>query len=197
MDATCQNDRLESLLAAATCTASVAMKKWTEGHVSLTMDHLAQVPLEEAMDYANVADDLLTMVVFNIEGSLNGQLLLTFDNENGRALANSLIGKKAPDEGEQWSPLEVSAIMETGNILASAYVNELTRLTGEKLTPSAPNFLQDFGASVLGQAIMAQAMFSDEINICKTKFEFDSREMDWSVYFFPSQEFMSSLRASL
>ena len=60
--------------------------------------------------------------------------------------------------------------METGNILGCAYVNALTRLVGTDLRPSAPYFIQDFGASVLEQALMTQAAAGDSLLLCDIGF---------------------------
>ncbi len=77
------------------------------------------------------------MVVMTLDGELGGSLILMFDEVNGRQLAASLLGREAGTEPE-WSELEKSALMETGNILGCAYVNALTRLIGTDLRPSAP-----------------------------------------------------------
>ena len=189
---------LECLVSSATKHASRAMTQWTNGQVKLSLDKLTEVSLDEASQLPEQGDEMLTMVVFGIEGSYTGQLLLVFDAENGKKLANNLIGKQSEAEpNAPWTALEQSAIMETGNILASAYLNELTRITHEKLTPTAPTFVQDFGASVLGQAIMMQAMTSDKIMICRTQFEFDSKHVNWNVYFLPSSELIENLKSTL
>ena len=101
------------------------------------------------------------------------------------------------NEESEWNPLEQSAVMETGNILASAYLNEMTRLTGKNVAPSAPCFVQDFGASVLEQAIMTQAMVSDHVLVCQTHFQFNAKEMNWSVFFVPSQELVQAMNHAL
>ena len=84
-----------------------------------------------------VGDEMLTMVVMTLDGELGGSLILIFDELNGRQLAASLLGREVGTEPE-WSELEKSALMETGNILGCAYVNALTRLIGTDLRPSAP-----------------------------------------------------------
>ena len=112
--------------------------------------------LEEVAVELAVGDEPLTMVVMTLNGQLGGSIILMFDELNGRQLAASLLGREAGTESE-WSELEKSALMETGNILGCAYVNALTRLVGMDLFPSPPYFIQDFGASVLQQALMAQA----------------------------------------
>ena len=188
-------EMLESLVFSATQHASRAMTQWTNGQVNLSMDKLVEVGLEEVTEMAELGEELMTMVVFGIDGPLPGQLILAFDDANGRELSASLIGKEIPDD-PNWTPLEQSAIMETGNILASAYLNEMTRITREQLKPSAPTFVQDFGGSVLAQALIAQAMYSDKILICQTRFEFNSKDVNWSVYFLPGPELIECLKSA-
>ena len=187
---------LHQFFSTATQHASAAMCHWTRGRVSLTLDELTISPLEEAMAQFEEERDLVTMVVLGVEGSNGAQLILAFDNENGRRLASSLL-QREPDKGLDWTELEKSAIMETGNILASAYLNELTRLANRKLVPTAPYFVQDFGASVLEQALVMQAMTSDEVMVSRTRFEFDSQQVKWKLLFFPDDELRESLRRAV
>ena len=66
-------------------------------------------------------------------------MVLTFNEENGRQLAASLL-QTEPNSGPDWSELEQSALMETGNILGCAYVNAITRLIDHQLVPTPPFF---------------------------------------------------------
>ena len=178
--------------ATGTQHASVAMRQWTHGQVKMTLDEVMEVPLEEAAGLLDGEMDLLTMVVVGVEGAEGSQLILTFNEEHGRKLASALTGRQ-PGTTPEWSPLEQSAVMETGNILGSAYLNELTRLTNRELKPSAPYFVQDFGASVLQQALMMQALTSDHVSICQTRFEFNDQKVNWNVFFVPSQELVDAI----
>ncbi len=76
---------------------------------------------------------------------------------------------------------------ETGNILGCAYMNALTRLIGADLMPSAPYFIQDYGASVLQQAVMTQALTSDRLLLCQIGFRRKEQELDWRVVFVPTR----------
>jgi chemotaxis protein CheC len=87
--------------------------------------------------------------------------------------------------------------METGNILGCAYVNALTRLIGTDLRPSAPHFIQDFGVSVLQQALMTQAVVSDSLLLCEIGFHRKGERLDWRVVFVPTPELQASLQRSL
>jgi chemotaxis protein CheC len=187
---------LHHLFASATHDASAAMCRWTDGLITLTLDEVREIPLEEVTIELDLGDDLLTMVVLSLEGNIGGEMILTFDEVNGRQLAASLLGRPV-GENPRWSDLEKSALTETGNILGCAYVNAITRLIDHELVPSAPYFIQDYGASVLQQALMAQALTSDEVLICRTGFHKEGAELNWRVLFVPTAALRKAMEHAL
>ncbi|MBC8351598.1 MAG: chemotaxis protein [Planctomycetes bacterium] len=184
------------LFAAATRSASSAMSRWTSGEIMLTLDEVRDIPLEEVVGELDMGFDLLTMVVLTLEGDLSGQLILTFDEENGRRMAASLLNRDVNTD-PQWSALEQSALCETGNILGCAYINVFTDLLDQELVPSPPMFIQDYGASVLEQSIMSQAVTSERVIICRTRFSREGQELDWNVFFVPSQTLLERLERAI
>jgi chemotaxis protein CheC len=177
---------LQQLFTAATADASSAMCRWTSGLITLTLDEIREVPLEAVSSEFNCGDELLTMVVLTLAGEVGGTMILTFDEVNGRELAAALLGRSTGVPGTPWSELEKSALNETGNILGCAYMNALTRLISTELVPSPPYFLQDYGASVLQQAVLQQAIDCDQATICRTTFHREGRELNWNVLFVPT-----------
>ena len=91
----------------------------------------------------------------------------------------------------------MSALTETGNILGCAYFNALTRLLGVNLIPTAPSFLQDYGASVLQQAVMPQLLVSDRVVLCQLRFRREGEQLDWRVVFVPTIGLQEALQQSL
>jgi chemotaxis protein CheC len=199
-DVTCTTDPklavLHQLLASATHDASAAMCRWTDGLITLSLDEVREIPLEDVCPELNLGDELLTMVVLSLEGELGGEMILTFDDENGRQLVGSLLGRETAHNPE-WTDLEKSALTETGNILGCAYMNAITRLIDHELVPSAPYFIQDFGASVLQQALMAQAMTTDTVLICRTGFHREGEELNWRVIFVPTDSMRRAMEDAL
>jgi len=187
---------LHQLFASATHDASAAMCRWTDGLITLTLDEVREIPLEDVSVELDLGDDLLTMVVLSLEGEVGGEMILTFDEENGRQLVASLLGRPVSTDPE-WSDLEKSALTETGNILGCAYMNAITRLIDHELVPSAPYFIQDYGASVLQQALMAQAMTSDKVLICRTGFHREGEELNWRVLFVPTEPMRGAMENAL
>jgi chemotaxis protein CheC len=172
------------------------MCRWTRGLITLSLDEVRELPLAEVAPALEIGHDRLTMVVLMLEGELGGTMVLTFDDENGRELAASLLNRPR-DAAEAWNELEQSALNETGNILSCAYMNALTRLIGAQLVPSPPLFIQDFGASVLEQALWPQLAEGDQVLVCRTVFRREGRELNWNVIFVPSPPLREALLASL
>jgi chemotaxis protein CheC len=193
---TARLELLHQLFAAATHDASAAMCRWTDGLITLSLDEVRELPLEDACRELDIEDELLTMVVLTLEGEIGGAMILTFDNTNGRQLVASLLASEVNDSPE-WSELEKSALTETGNILGCAYMNALTRLIDAELIPSTPYFLQDYGASVLQQALMAQAADCDRALVCRTGFHREGEELNWRVLFLPTDGMRRAMESTL
>jgi len=187
---------LHELFASATHDASAVMCRWTDGLITVSLDEVREIPLEEVSAELDISDELLTMVVLTLQGEVGGNLILMFDEPGGRQLAASLFGCQPGTEPE-WSDIEKSALTETGNILGCAYVNALSRLIGTDLAPSPPLFIQDFGASVVQQAVMTQALTSDTLLLCEIGFHREGEELDWRVVFVPTQGMQNAMQRSL
>lgn len=187
---------LHHVLSTATNHASAAMCRWIGGVITLTLDDVAEVPLEDVLSRLNVDDEMFTAVVLTLEGSEGGTLLLMFDEADGRQLAASLARRPVCSD-PQWTEMEISALKETGNILGCAYMNALTKLVDVELVPSIPYFLCDFGASVIEQALMAQVISMDKVLICNTTFHRGDEDLNWNVIFVPSDRLRTKLEAAV
>ncbi len=187
---------LQQLFASATHDASAAMCRWTNSLITLTLDEVCELPLEDACLELNLGDELLTMVVLNLEGEIGGAMVLTFNEEDGRRLAASLL-QTEPGSGPEWNEMETSALTETGNILGCAYMNAITRLIDRQLVPSVPYFVQDYGASVLQQALVAQASGRDTVLICRTGFHCENENLSWRVLFIPTIALRTAMENAL
>ncbi|MCG8450885.1 MAG: chemotaxis protein [Pirellulales bacterium] len=191
-----QQSSLSGLLSAATAAASQAMQQWTGQSVCLTLDSLLELTLEEAAESLNVDDEPLSMVVLGIDEKYGGQLILAFGEQESESLAYTLVGVEDSSTPEG-AELKQSALMETGNILGCAYVNAISTAVDLALVPTPPCFVQDFGCSVLGQALVQQTMSGDNAIVCHTRFTCDDEELHWNVFFLPTRELQKELKDSL
>jgi chemotaxis protein CheC len=187
---------LRGILSSATHDASAAMSRWTAGLVTLTLEDVEELSLQEALEQSGMADRIMTMVVLCWQAPWAGTLILAFDENGGRRLADSLLGRATSSE-EGLSGLAQSALMETGNILGCAYLNALNRAVEVELVPSPPYFMQDYATCVLQQALMEPAAESDRVLLAKTLFHHQKNDLDWCVLFIPGKELRQALERAV
>jgi chemotaxis protein CheC len=183
----------ESIFAPAIENASSAMSAWTNSEVSLALDEVREVAVEEVAEALELSDELSTIVMLAVGGAMGGQLFLTFDRENACRLIGSLLNRDVEFD-QTWGELETSALQETGNILSSAYLNAITALTGRRFWPSPPLVTEDYAMSVVEQAVMMQALAEDRILLCRTRFSRLGKQVEWNLIFVPSPELLQLLR---
>lgn len=187
------NNAWELIFAPAIENASSAMSAWTNGQVSLTLDEVREVPVEEVAETLELNDELSTLVMLAVGGTMGGQLILSFDRDNACRLIASLLNRDVEFDRE-WGVLEISALQETGNILSSAYLNAITALTGRRFWPSPPMVTEDYAMSVVEQAVMTQALTEDRVLLCRTRFSRLGERVEWNLIFVPSPELLQLLR---
>jgi chemotaxis protein CheC len=83
----------------------------------------------------------LVAVGVRLEGALTGHLLLALPEPDAEKLA-VVLGFPA---GGHWEGMAESALMESGNIVGSAFVSAVGTLVGEKLLLSVPTFVRGSG----------------------------------------------------
>lgn len=175
--------------------ASRALTVWTQGRVSLTLDEVRELPLVELAEAIPGGDEVATVVSLDVCGDVGGQFLLTLDDEGASKLAALLLDRR-PCSYPEWTELDRSALLETGNILGSAYLSALTGLTGLTLFPSPPTMSRDYLVCLLEQAVMVQAVENDEVLLVRTCFRHLNETIDWNMVFVPSPVLMNVLQTA-
>ncbi len=95
----------------------------------------------------------LVAVGVRLEGRLEGDLVLALPEQDAERLA-AVLGFPAP--GGDFGVFAESALMESGNIVGSAFVSAVAALVGEKLLLSVPTFARGSGRACV-EALVAHA----------------------------------------
>ncbi|MBA4016973.1 MAG: chemotaxis protein [Pirellula sp.] len=186
----------ERIFEPATQSASVALGKWTRGRISLSLDEVRETSLDEVAASLPPGDEPVTMVIVGVSGEVSGQLILTFDDRSVGELIAVLLNRQV-GPSETWGELEMSALAETGNIFGSAYLNAMSQCAGRRLLPSPPVIVRDYAAGALEQAVMMQALDSDEVLFCRTCLAGSGNAINVTAFFVPTVEMLALLRDSL
>ncbi len=126
----------------AVCALSkfVKMSISPRGHRILGLDDA------EVRGFLNAAHLAAIGINLHITGDAEGDILIVFTRENATQLVDSLLSRDG-SAGAAFSEMEISALKEVGNILASAYLNALGERLKMTLVPSVPELALDMGGS--------------------------------------------------
>jgi chemotaxis protein CheC len=91
----------------------------------------------------------LVAVRVGLEGPLEGDLLLALPERDAEVLA-ALLG--FPPAGG-WTGMAESALMESGNIVGSAFVTAVAALVGERLLLTVPSFARGSGRACVERLV--------------------------------------------
>ena len=186
------NPQLKLVFTAAHQRAANSLGQWSEDKIELQLNGMLKIPLEKVANQLELGDEISTMVVLVIEGELNGEFILSFDFAGAKQIASLLLGEK-PDLMSELTNWEKAALTETGNIICCSYLNAITELIDEELIPSPPHFIQDFGRSVVEQALMPQVMASEHVVIADTRFHSTGMDIDGKVLFVPGPYLLQNI----
>jgi chemotaxis protein CheC len=102
-------------------------------------------------EFLGTLDRDLVAVGLRLGGVLAGHLVLVLTDPDARRLAKHL-GQPVPESGA-WDPMADSSIMESGNIVASAFVSAIANMLGDRLLPSIPALARGGGRDCLDRLI--------------------------------------------
>ncbi len=107
----------------------------------------------------SLGQDLVAVGV-KLEGALTGDLLLALPERDAERLA-AILGfppdaPGQPGAGASWSGMAESALMESGNIVGSAFVSAVGTLVHETLLLSVPTFVRGSGKACV-ETLVAHA----------------------------------------
>jgi chemotaxis protein CheC len=93
----------------------------------------------------------LVAVGVKLEGPLTGDLLLALPEQDAETLAR-ILGFP-PAGGGGWTGMAESALMESGNIVGSAFVSAVGTLVNQKLMLSVPTFARGSGKACVEKLV--------------------------------------------
>jgi chemotaxis protein CheC len=149
-----------------------------------------KVPRILVMDVAQVPEFLggtqlkIVGVYLQILGDARGNIMMVFTRENAIRMLDNLLTRDRHMEA-LLSELEISALIEVGNILASAYLNALGERLKMTLIPSVPVLSFDMAGTVLDFVLSEQGETGDLSFMIQTEFSEDNDTFSGHFFLLP------------
>ena len=164
-----ERDALREIANIGAGHAATALSQMTGRKIMIAVPEVEIRRLEDAAELIGPADTIVAAVLMHMMGDLTGRTLLVLPEASARTLCGILIRK--PEAPTGFSEMQRSAIMETGNILCSAYLNALSDFMGMMLLPSVPALVVDQAGAVLTTAYLNFGHARDFVICVETAFE--------------------------
>ncbi len=172
--------------------SSDALARWLGVPAVMHVDEIVQCSVEEAIHCLGDDDEAIDMCVMGLDGSLRGLMVLAFDDASGLKLADLLLSR-SEGESTSWGEIEISAALESMNILGSAYLNRLAEHLSQRsadsisLLPTPPEFSRDFAGALIESLFMDQIAQGCEAFYVQTRFAVSDQTVHWTFLIIPEQ----------
>ncbi len=174
--------------------ASTALGQMIGKNVSIDVPRASYpIAIEELSGLFGEDDSIVVMLFFKILGDVEGDMVITFPEDQAGMISNILMGSN--DAHLELTDEKESALKEVGNILTSSYLTALSTLVGFHLQPSIPYIAHDMVAAVLDPLIADLSLSMDYALVTDTEFLFDRKVVAGKcVTFFNRDSFVEILK---
>jgi len=164
-----QKDALKEVGNIGAGHAATALSQLIKKKIMISVPEAKVLKLSDLAGLIGDENSLVAGIVMNVLGDVTAKIVLLLTRESSLSLADMLLQKKAGTT-KVLSEIGSSAIKETGNILAGAYLNALNEFLGILLLPSVPNLVFDIASAILTSIGEGVEGLSNNILCVETEF---------------------------
>jgi chemotaxis protein CheC len=149
--------------------AATALSQLIKKKIMISVPEVKVLKLKEVENLLGDSNTLVAGIIMNVLGDITAKILLLLTRESALSLADMLL-QKPVGSTKVLSEVGNSAIKETGNILAGAYMNALNEFLGMLLLPSVPSLVFDISGAILASLSEGFEGMSTHILSIETQF---------------------------
>lgn len=180
----------------AAMSASRALSKWMRSGVEISHESVSILPFEELASKLGDGESVSVALYLNVATGMAGSLLLVFSEKAAFEFIDAMI-KKEKGTTQELNDLGRSVLLETANIVGSAYLNSFRNNTQTTMLPSPPILIHDLSQSIMDSVLMEQAEFQDQSLFIDAEFHHDQSKIECNFFFLPVYNNLKELLSSL
>ena len=175
--------------------AITALSKMVSKRIDMRVPVVNIAEFKEVAEIAGGPETIVSGIYFNVSGDINGCIMFLIDSKSSRTLVNWLMGKK--DTNVDFDEIEISALKEVGNILASSYISSISTLTGLKITVSVPFIAIDMAGAIMSVPVILYGQVGDHVLLIETDFLEGTNHVKGNFFLIPDEKSFEILLKSL
>jgi chemotaxis protein CheC len=164
--------------------AATALSQLMERNIHLKVPRVLAMDVTQVPELLGRTHFLVIGIYLQILGDARGNIMMVFTRENAMQMLDNLLSRDKP-RSVLLNALEVSALKEVGNILASAYLNALGKSLKMTLIPSVPVLSFDMTGAVVDFVLNKQGKLGDLPFMIETEFAEDNDNFSGHFFLLP------------
>jgi chemotaxis protein CheC len=153
--------------------AATALSQMIGQRIDLKVPRVSVTAISDVPERLGGAETLMVGVTLQILGDARGSIMLLFPQESAHRLLCCLLQRE--ERTLVMNELNVSALKEVGNILASAYLCAIGNLLHKTLIPSVPLLSYDMAGAVVDYVLIDLSQTGDLALMVETDFSGDDQ----------------------
>ena len=151
--------------------ATTALSTMLDMKVDMKVPQVRLMEFKEVGTTMGGEEQIVAGIYLIVDGDIHGSIMFVQKKESARAMVQKLMGM--PPEGDDFTEMELSALMEIGNVITAAYLNSLSTLTNLTIYPSVPTICIDMAGAILSVPAIEFGAIADKMLLIQTDFSDD------------------------
>lgn len=128
--------------------AATALASLMNTEININVPHVRILGFNDVADYVGGPENVVLGVLIKLSGDVDGMILYVFNDDLIRNVLKVFFGKDYTSVSEL-DEMDMSALNEIGNIMASSYVSALSSMTSLTIDVSVPSMCVDMAGAIL------------------------------------------------
>lgn len=165
--------------------ASTALSSMIGKNIEIKMPSVRLLGFQDAIESNGSPEDVIAGVLIRMKGQMSGMVLILIEKNFSDAVLSSFFGETdlpliELDEGHQ------SALAEISNIMASAYVNAISGLSGLSIGVESPQFTVDMLGAIMSVPIIEFGEIGEKLLCIDKILQIDGVEVKSNLLLIPT-----------
>ncbi|MDD2619642.1 MAG: chemotaxis protein CheC [Syntrophomonadaceae bacterium] len=178
--------------------AATALAQMLGAKIDMSVPKVSILPFSEVPDLIGSADLHVVGIYLNASGSAPANILFILPIAKACFLVDMLMGMPLGEtKADNFSDMQLSALMELGNIISATYLNALAMFTNLDFRPSVPALGIDMAGAILDAVLAVFGTVADHVLVLETEFTKDDEDIVGHFFLLPEPGSLDTILSSL
>lgn len=163
--------------------AATTLSQMLSSTVEMSVPKIKVVDVSQLAEH--IGEEPAALVVFELQGEIphGGYIIFYISRKSAVRLTNTMLGMTDPDR--ELGEMDESALLEVGNIMASAFLDATAELLGFVMLPSPPSLAIDMAHAAMQTLIAQMQEEIDEVMLFSTELICEEHKIDSDIIMMP------------